>query len=50
MLYEALAGRTTRGAFPPLHRLRAEVSGRLDQVVMRLLHQSQGAFLQQLRQ
>ena len=37
MLYEALAGERPEGAFPPLHRRRAEVPGRLDQVVMRLL-------------
>ena len=37
MLYEALAGERPEGAFPPLHRRRAEVPGRLDQVVLRLL-------------
>ena len=37
MLYEALAGERPEGAFPPLHRQRAEVPSRLDQVVMRLL-------------
>jgi serine/threonine protein kinase len=37
MLYEALAGERPEGAFPPLHRLRAEVPGRVDQVVLRLL-------------
>jgi serine/threonine-protein kinase len=37
MLYEALAGERPEGAFPPLHRHRAEVPSRLDQVVLRLL-------------
>jgi len=37
MLYEALAGERPEGAFPPLHRQRAEIPGRLDQVVLRLL-------------
>jgi len=37
MLYEALAGERPEGAFPPLHRSRAEVPGRLDQVVLRML-------------
>ena len=37
MLYEALAGERPEGAFAPLHRRRAEVPGRLDQVVLRLL-------------
>jgi serine/threonine protein kinase len=37
MLYEALAGQRPEGAFPALHRQRAEIPGRLDQVVLRLL-------------
>jgi len=37
MLYEALAGERPEGAFPPLHRRRSEIPGRLDQVVLRLL-------------
>lgn len=37
MLYEALAGERPEGAFPPLHRQRADIPGRLDQVVRRLL-------------
>lgn len=37
MLYEALAGERPEGAFPPLHHQRAEVPGRLDQVILRLL-------------
>ena len=37
MLYEALAGERPEGAFSPLHRQRAEIPGRLDQVVLRLL-------------
>jgi eukaryotic-like serine/threonine-protein kinase len=37
MLYEALAGQRPEGAFPPLRRVRAEVPGRLDQLVLRLL-------------
>jgi serine/threonine protein kinase len=37
MLYEALAGRRPEGAFSSLHRLRPEVPGALDQLVLRLL-------------
>jgi serine/threonine protein kinase len=37
MLYESLAGQRPEGAFPPLRRLRAEVSSRLDPFLLRLL-------------
>lgn len=37
MLYEALAGQRPEGAFPPLHRLRAEVPGKVDPFLLRLL-------------
>jgi serine/threonine protein kinase len=42
MLYEALAGQRPEGAFPPLHRLRAEVPSRLDQLLLHLLQPDPG--------
>jgi serine/threonine protein kinase len=43
MLYETLAGERPEGAFPPLSQRRAEVPGRVDQVVRRLLQPEPGA-------